>query len=634
MIRNRDIIHSLPLVASALGDCYGVTVSIGGSRAYTDGKQIHVPTLPLDCEEDVLALARGFVDHEAAHIRETDFAAVRKARLTPLETWLWNALEDWRVERVLSARFPGCRQNLHWLALHMLSGDTTGTPPDPALALLSWILLRVRAWELPQLRAARDRHGAVVRSAFPRLPGRLNAVLANVRTDCRTTNDTLNAARQLATIIRAAAETATPPSLKSRTKSEPDTTDPHPDRAGLHAAERAETESRRGSNARSASDGSLSPLCEDNVEATTETERVGREALQRLLAATSSTPASDASAAASADSDTVSGTTTASGFPKSLGDRVAEALNAHSVCHASDGLSVACEASRTFLPLPASALAQNRQTITALRTRLYDFLQVRTRQPIWRGRRGKVDSQRLHTLATGSPRVFVQTGERQHLSTAVHLLLDASGSMQGPRMELAARACHALATALDPRTGINLGVTVFPASPTADGTPHTVVPLIRHGTRAHDCFSVHGGGGTPLAQALWWVMQQMYPLNEQRKIICILTDGQPDSLHAAQYALAQAQKTGFEILGLGIQDSTLDALLLPLGMVSRTITDLADLAPAMFAMLHQALSGADARQKIVDTAFSDAERTLNTHQEWKKNCAHPPRTQQPCIAPS
>lgn len=42
----------LPLLASVLGNQYGVTVEIGGSEAYTDGKTIHLPALPLDSEPE------------------------------------------------------------------------------------------------------------------------------------------------------------------------------------------------------------------------------------------------------------------------------------------------------------------------------------------------------------------------------------------------------------------------------------------------------------------------------------------------------------------------------------------------------------------------------------------------------
>lgn len=47
MLKQKDIMDCLPLLASVLGNQYGVTVEIGGSEAYTDGKTIHLPALPL-----------------------------------------------------------------------------------------------------------------------------------------------------------------------------------------------------------------------------------------------------------------------------------------------------------------------------------------------------------------------------------------------------------------------------------------------------------------------------------------------------------------------------------------------------------------------------------------------------------
>ena len=102
----------LPLLASVLGNQYGVTVEIGGSEAYTDGKTIHLPALPLDSEPELITMIKGYVDHESAHIRETDFEILRKANLTPFQHNLFNILEDWRVEERLSARYPGCREKL------------------------------------------------------------------------------------------------------------------------------------------------------------------------------------------------------------------------------------------------------------------------------------------------------------------------------------------------------------------------------------------------------------------------------------------------------------------------------------------------------------------------------------------
>ena len=113
-----ELNRALPMVASVLGKKYGVQVEIGGNTACTDGKVIRLPTLPLESDEKMRNMTRGFLDHESAHIRETDFDVLQDKDLTPLIKNIWNIFEDWRVENELAKRFPGCRTNLHWLIEH------------------------------------------------------------------------------------------------------------------------------------------------------------------------------------------------------------------------------------------------------------------------------------------------------------------------------------------------------------------------------------------------------------------------------------------------------------------------------------------------------------------------------------
>ena len=83
-MNQKHIIKSLPLLASVLGRKYGVQVRIGGDNAFTNGNVIQLPSWPLDCDETLLGLVRGLIDHESAHIRDTDFDALRAANLTPV----------------------------------------------------------------------------------------------------------------------------------------------------------------------------------------------------------------------------------------------------------------------------------------------------------------------------------------------------------------------------------------------------------------------------------------------------------------------------------------------------------------------------------------------------------------------
>lgn len=94
MLRTKDIMSCLPLLACILGKQYNITVEIGGTTAYTNGKTIHIPSLKIDTDEMYINMTRGYVDHEAAHIRYTDFQLLQKANLTRLQFHLFNIIED------------------------------------------------------------------------------------------------------------------------------------------------------------------------------------------------------------------------------------------------------------------------------------------------------------------------------------------------------------------------------------------------------------------------------------------------------------------------------------------------------------------------------------------------------------
>lgn len=89
-----------------------------------------------------------------------------------------------------------------------------------------------------------------------------------------------------------------------------------------------------------------------------------------------------------------------------------------------------------------------------------------------------------------------------------------------------------------------------------------------------------------MAEALWWVLQEIYPLPEERKIILILSDGDPDSYDQTIQAIRAIKNLGIEVYGVGIA-STAISRLLP-AQHCQSITELGLLAPAMFSILQNA----------------------------------------------
>ena len=80
----------------------------------------------------------------------------------------------------------------------------------------------------------------------------------------------------------------------------------------------------------------------------------------------------------------------------------------------------------------------------------------------------------------------------------------------------------------------------------------------------------------------------MLSLKERRKIIVVVTDGEPDSIAATDIALETAFKAGFEVYGIGIRNVCISRLL---PKTSRIIWNLTELVQALFDLLQHALLG-------------------------------------------
>lgn len=543
----KHIINALPLLASVLGRKYGVEVRIGGDQAFTNGNIIQLPSLPLDGDETVIGLLRGYLDHEAAHIRATDFDALSAANVTPLEKHIWNMLEDHRVENVLSGIYPGCRENFQWLIKHLFlpipeESKQKADAPDPAMLILDWLLITVRSWDVKELSEERDRLRASAEIHYPGLPHELEPVLRLVPKQCASTLDAFGFACEIANIIRKYAKF-----MEEQQKQEQS----QMGRRAANALPETETDPSSG-----------------QIDAPTES----RQALQNLQKLVSTDANSDL-------------------FPSGMGEQLQQMLS-NLGKSGEERVRIAVATPRTTQPLSADELNDSRQATTALRTRLQALMQSIRSVRDHSAYAGVLNIRKLHSLATGNAKVFLRKGEKAGVNTAVHILLDASGSMNGKPIALATKACFAVASALQAIPGVSVGVTAFPGSPVPDspeqqGYWQTVAPVLLHGQKLHTRFTMKTGGSTPMDAALWWVLQQLHSMTESRKIVVLISDGEPDDLKLIQTAIRAIKDLGMEVYGIGIHTISIQTLL-P-GKGSRVINDIAELAPSMFAILHDAL---------------------------------------------
>jgi hypothetical protein len=135
MMQDQSLLGALPILAKFLGRKLGVNVVFGTTQAKTDGQTIYLPDLPND--DITRVLANGYIDHEGAHIRYTDFTVPQLP--TPLGYSLQNLLEDIRIERALGQALPGCQKNLAQLNGYLVDARELRLPPIDAPAA-QWVL--------------------------------------------------------------------------------------------------------------------------------------------------------------------------------------------------------------------------------------------------------------------------------------------------------------------------------------------------------------------------------------------------------------------------------------------------------------------------------------------------------------
>ena len=130
-----------------------------------------------------------------------------------------------------------------------------------------------------------------------------------------------------------------------------------------------------------------------------------------------------------------------------------------------------------------------------------------------------------------------------------------------------------------------MGVSAFPADYEEDVTA-TVSPLLRHGERVVNSFGIEAHGSTPMTEAMWWVLGMLSTRPEHRKVVLVVTDGYPDDPETAKETIAAALRMGMDVLGIGIDAPAIISMI----PGSENITDIRELAPAMFRLLQHTMT--------------------------------------------
>lgn len=144
-------------------------------------------------------------------------------------------------------------------------------------------------------------------------------------------------------------------------------------------------------------------------------------------------------------------------------------------------------------------------------------------------------------------RMDVESKEEEP-SIALMLVMDRSGSMAGPKMELAKEAARATAEALGHEDRI--GVVGF------DSAPRLVVPLQRAGNRYRIATRIDGmtpAGGTHIYPALQMAFRELDPAQAKVKHVILLSDGQAPR-QGIDALVRQMRQSRITVTAVGIGD--------------------------------------------------------------------------------
>lgn len=548
---NHPLKNALPIVAAAYGEKFGVKVLIQGQDAFTDGERIVIPTANPD-DPHYQQIAWGYLAHEAAHIRHTNFDMVQKASSKPIRKALLNIIEDVRIENELAKDYPGTRRSISQVIEYMVDTQQMSVPEqlEPASNLQAWLLFRLRCHFLGQ-KALTPLYQAVderVRQLFPAAAmSRLSAMLTAVPS-LASTGEVLKLVDAIVAMLK---EESRPPQDESDADS------------GNDIGQDASNDSNNSSDSQTpeAASSAMGDAAETGDSDTSDQADNLRQALE--------------ASAAQFEPDTFA--------------QVAEVLSEQAEGHQGvTPLSLpqaeqAMLGDEAILTLSASESAQIRARLRGMVQSSQDNRNHAKRQGL------RVATHRLAASQAGESRLFIQRQPRIAPNAAVHLLVDISGSMGKPIGEgnrkyfhVANEAALALAMALEGIPGVVPAVSYFPGVHQEVSIALLPKQSVRH--RAA-CFDQKPRGCTPMAQAMWFAANSLLAQKQKRKLMIVLTDGDPDDWAATHDIVDRCRRSSFELLGIGIQTRSVEKFF-PQSIV---INDVKDLKRELFEVTQQLL---------------------------------------------
>ena len=521
--------RALAMLASIIGRRHGIEVvfDAGVQTAATDGKKIFLPLISDLGNDDHVSLIEGLLDHEAMHVRFTDFS-VKLGTYGPIVATLTNLFEDVWGEREQAVVYPGCARNIRksmqvMIEMGLYKGpDADVSSEAPASILVNWLIngLLARWYGLDELQVFTAQYRVHV-----------DAVLGKDLADeiwtmaCKVDgiSSTQEAQKLALSIVNL---------LKKKAKELSEQGQPQQGQSEQGQPQQGQSEQGQPSDAPSG------PSALESILSATADQIAAGDMGTRICAAL----ASEKKGGRASNIDTADLAVEMSG---SAGGQIIKVRPRQKVDTVLD------ERSRLR---QEAAFTASRPIAVRLGNRLEDVLQARTDSVVLHKRSGrKLSSRRTPGIALGKLDVFRNEEEGLELDTAVSLLVDASGSMsdnfegyrtgatdEGSRIVSALAVSIAAALALD-KHSIPFEVACFGQFFVPQKSFDEPFRTLK------TTYLAEYLGGTLTGCAVAKATTSLLSRPESRKVLVVITDGDPDNERTSAAMINECRMLGVEI---------------------------------------------------------------------------------------
>ena len=607
-MKTSTFVNELTKSSAVFGRKHDIKVQFQGDQAATNGETIKLPAIDHNStmSEEQMDVLRGYVDHEAGHVRHTNHDAVkrfaaqcRRNKNMYLKS-VWNALEDIWLERKVIEDYPGAAHNLKATSTAVNKEFLKAAAKDPDMPKKDMVVGPVaitwegrKAYGGDTCTECLDQINPDLRRQIPKWIDALD--------HCRTTEDVIALAKVVEKSLRDA----------DYKEDEPDD-----GKAGDDAGDGEGRPDPDADHDHDTEDGSEDAGTDEDGDGGAEDDgAVGN--------------ASDGDSHADVEPET-----DPEPWDCELSDIVTKMFERGEITKEGAYTYVPYDAEdewhhRTF-DTPYSQhflkndepemydemVAEMAGEVNSMRNKLMRGLMSKQKRDWDYGREdGRLDTKRFTQAFNGRANVFKMRTDRTDLDTAVSVLVDLSGSMSGgyekSKIYLAAQCCIAICECLD-KAGIPHEVLGFT-------NEYKELRSLRRSKVDYDrllplhmfifkqfeerLFEAKGGLASMRNMALWDnsdgdaianAHMRLRERNEKRRVMLVLSDGMPacagNRYNINQYtrnAVQDAAKSGTDIIGIGIMSDAVERFY----PKSTVINEVADLAGAAMDQLARALMG-------------------------------------------